>query len=131
MQTKDQARVRILELCSESEYGSWTFWSEDNKTEDELMSILEAIRDLVIGHKIEVFEHKVNGPYEKVSFDAERLRTELKRSMTPNVDPNTFYWFAATDAGKKEYDAWAKEYWTEERIVEQKEKWKKWSKNGQ
>jgi hypothetical protein len=131
MQTKDQARARILELCSESAYGSWTFWSEDNKTEDELMSILEAIKDLVSEKKLEVFEHDFNGPYAAVSFDAQRLRNELRKSTIPEVDPDKFYWFVATDDGKKEYDAWAKEYWTEERIAEQEQKWKKWSEKSQ
>jgi hypothetical protein len=125
MQTKYQAGLRILELCSEDAYGSWTFWSTaDGKTEAELMSVLEAIVDLVNEKKLDVFEHKFNGPYEKAPFDIERLRNELKKSMVPEVYPDAFYWFMATDEGEEEYKAWAKEYWTEERVAEEKARWK-------
>src|SRR3989344_2107063 len=103
MQNKDQARGRILELCSEDAYGSWLFWSEsDNKSEAELQSILEAIIELVKEKKIEVLEHKFNGPYTEVSFNSGRLRDELKHSIIHEVNPDIFYWFAATDEGKKE-----------------------------
>jgi hypothetical protein len=129
MQTKEQARLRILELCAESEYGSLTFWSEDSKTEAELASIFAAIVDLVKEGKLEVLQHKLNGPYDKAAFHAQRLRHELEQSMIPAVDPDTFYWFAATEEGKNEYEAWAKEYWTEERVAKEKERWRKWKQN--
>jgi hypothetical protein len=125
MQTKDEARLRILELCSETAYGSWMFWSTENKTEKELESILVAITDLVKEKKLEVLEHRFGGPYEKASFDVGRLRNELKKSTISDVDADTFYWFLATEEGEKEYKVWAKEYWTEERIAEEKQKWKK------
>jgi hypothetical protein len=38
-----------------------------------------------------------------VSLDEARLKAELKRSMKPyNVDPDSFYWFLATEEGKKD-----------------------------
>jgi hypothetical protein len=104
MQTKNQARARILELGSESEYGSWEFWSiADKKTEEELDSISEAIVELVREGKIRTLEQKSHGTYNEVELDVDRLKRELRTSMKPDgVEPDKFYWFEATDEGKKE-----------------------------
>ena len=94
MQTKDQAKSRVLELCSESEYGSWEFWSKAaEKSDQELQSILEAILELLQEHRIRAFERKF--PDRPVDVDSARLRNELQQSLIGSVDPNSFYWFEA------------------------------------
>lgn len=94
----------ILEFCSEDAHGSWEFWSEsENKTKEELIEIVDAIAELVSEKKIIALEHKSGGPYVGVFFDLKRLQMEVEKSMTPNnTDPEEFYWFAATEEGKKE-----------------------------
>src|SRR5262249_533669 len=124
---EDQTRTNILELCSESEYGSWEFWLNTDKTDQECEHIVKTLSDLVNEKKIIPVEHKtlVDQTYQEVPLDIARLKNEVKRSMTPyNVDPDNFYWFLATESGRDEYEAWAKEYWTEERIAQEKERWK-------
>ncbi len=105
MQTNEQIRSKILELCSESEYGSWEFWSDrNNKTEEECEQLFQALIDLVNEKLIISTEHKhiVDRSYTEAPLDTIRLKNELKRSMKPyNVDPDSFYWFFATDDGKR------------------------------
>jgi hypothetical protein len=105
MKTSTQIKSKILELCSESEYGSWEFWSDrDNKTADECEQIFQALVSLVEEKMIVPTEHKYvkDQSYDEVSLDFARLADELTRSMTPyNVDPESFYWFYATDQGKE------------------------------
>ena len=119
----------ILELCSESECGSWEFWStrREGKTDTECANIFNALTTLVRDGMIFAVEHEsvIDQSYSPVPLDEGRLNDELQRSMKPyNVDPDRFYWFLATDEGQREYYAWAKEYWTEERIAQEKERWK-------
>src|SRR5262249_33561965 len=100
MDTK-KIRAHILELCSEDAHGSWEFWAQD-KTAEELNAIASAIAELMGEKKLEALEHKVNGPYTNVLFDITRLRNELEHSRMLNIDPDAFYWFSATEEGKKE-----------------------------
>ena len=101
----NQKRKDILELCSESEYGSWEFWSDkDNKTKEECTQIIQAITDLVDGNKIIPTVHKFvkDQTYKEVTLDKQRLKMEINRSFKSNVDSKNFYWFYATEEGKKE-----------------------------
>ncbi|MBX4197796.1 hypothetical protein KW782_00475 [Candidatus Parcubacteria bacterium] len=97
----------MLEACSESEYGSWEFWSDgQNKTVNERDLIIEAIISLVKEENIFPTEYKYvkDQSYQAVTLDENRLRKEIDRSMTQfeKVDPDAFYWFLATEKGKKE-----------------------------
>ena len=102
----DKIRANILELCSESEYGSWEFWStKKNKTEIEGKLIVKVISNLVKEKKIYPIEYEniADQTYKPVRLDISRLMNEIRQSMKPyNVDPHKFYWFLATDEGKKE-----------------------------
>lgn len=102
----DKTRAEILELCSESEYGSWEFWLTQERTEIECNHIVQTIVDLVKEKKIFPMEYKsvLDQSYKETQLDINRLKNEIKRSMHPNNidDPNNFYWFLATDEGKKE-----------------------------
>lgn len=105
MQLKDEVRQRILELSSESEYGSWEFWSASTgKTEEEASIIIQSIIDLVQEKKIIPVEYRSvkDQTYEEVPLDIARLEREVHDSMDNQVDRESFYWFLATDTGKKE-----------------------------
>jgi hypothetical protein len=104
--TYDKKRMYILELCSESECGSWEFWSSrENKTDAECEQIFQALITLVRDGKIFPVEHAtvIDQSYRPVPLDEARLKDELQRSMKPyNVDQNLFYWFLATEEGKED-----------------------------
>jgi hypothetical protein len=106
MINKEKIRSNILELCSESEHGSWEFWSdEQNKTESERDLIIEVIISLVKEGNIFPTEYKFikDQSYQEIELNENRLKEEVDRSMiTQNVDPNTFYWFLSTKKGEKE-----------------------------
>jgi hypothetical protein len=105
MQTKNQAKSNIVELCTENEYGSWEFWSDKAMTEEEGQNIIDALDELVAEKKIFPVEFKniKNRSYQVTQLDRSRLETEVKRSMAPHrVYPFNFYWFVATHVGKRE-----------------------------
>jgi len=123
-------RVLIAELCSESETGSWMFWSSFIKTEAECQEIIDAIKDLAREKKIYATEYTSvkDGTYAPITLDEKRLKKEVQRSMRNDVDDESFYWFLATPTGQDEYTNWAKEYWTQERQEKELEKWRSLSK---
>jgi len=104
----DQNTIRkeILELTSEAEWGSWDFWSRKDKTQDVCQLILRTLEELVKEGKIYPVEYETisKRTYEPAPLDVNRLAHELRTSMVniDNVDPHKFYWFVATDEGKKE-----------------------------
>ena len=101
----NEKKIYILELCSESECGSWEFWSTaENKTEEECKVIVDSIVTLVNEKNIITTEGKYvkDRTYKEIPLDVVRLNGEVKRSMIPDVEPDRFYWFYATEEGKKE-----------------------------
>jgi hypothetical protein len=92
-------REHILELCAESEHGSWEFWTTDEKTDEEGRLIAEAITRLVGEGKIYPVEHISiqDRTYKNTSLVSTRLQEEIHRSKYGNVDPNSFYWFVSND----------------------------------
>jgi hypothetical protein len=112
MNVIDPVRKNILELCSETAYGSWEFWlSKGEKTEVECMHIVETISELVKEKKIYPMEYKsvADLSCKEAPLDIVRLEKELRRSMLSDVDPDNFYWFIATEEGKKEDQALRRE----------------------
>lgn len=105
---KKEIRFNILELCSESEYGSWEFWpNEQERTENEANCIFEVILELVKEKKIIPTEYKfvIDQTYQEVQLDENRLRREMIQSIKiENVDTHASYWFLATEKGEKEYN---------------------------
>ncbi len=100
-----EKKREILELCSEDAYGSWEFWSDaKNKTEAEAGVIVQAIQELVSEKLIVPTEGTyVKGhSYQEILLDADRLTHEVMLSIPFTVDPDTFYWFYATEKGKEQ-----------------------------
>ena len=99
-------KINILELCSESEHGSWEFWSnKEVKTKEEGKNIFQAIASLIKEEEIipVEYENVTDHSYKKAVFEIDRLRTEIDKSISiENVDSKTFYWFIATEKGKEE-----------------------------
>lgn len=130
----EEKKIDILESCAEGEWDSSNFWSpkENQMTEEEAKIIVQAIKELVDEKLIVTTEGKyVNDrTYREVPLDFDRLTYEVRRSMNRDdvVPLDEAYWFYATRKGEKAYQVWAKEYWTEERVAKEKEKWKKKSR---
>jgi len=106
--TKDKIRANILELCSESEYGSWEFWlkkSEDRTVEDA-EQITQAIVDLVKEKKIYPMEYASvkDQTYKETELDVDRLKKQIISFLDFDnfVGADNCYWFLATEEGKKE-----------------------------
>lgn len=132
----EEKKINILEECTEDVCISSNCWSpnEERKTEEEAKIIVQAIKELVDGKLIVATKERYDKDrtYKEVPLDIDRLTYEVMRSMNPDeiVPADEAYWFYATKEGEKAYQAWAKEYWTEERVAKEKEKWKKKS-NGE
>src|SRR3989344_903149 len=99
----NEIRANILELCSESEYGSWEFWLTDPKdrTLKDAEQITQTIIELVEEKKIYPMEYASveDHSYKEANFDPNRLREEIILSMNPEnmKHSNRSYWFLATD----------------------------------
>ncbi len=109
MINKEKIRFGILEVCSESEYGSWEFWliPVQDRTIEDAELIIESIKELVDEKKIYPVEYSSvkDQSYTPVNLDLDRLRKEIIRSMKPeNINSENSYWFLATEAGEKEYN---------------------------
>lgn len=113
MVNKKEIRFNILDVCSESEYGSWEFWGHgQERTEAEANRIAEVVFDLVKEKKVFPTEYKFvsDQSYQEVQLDEIRLRKEIIQSLKiENVDSHASYWFLATEEGEKEYNELYKE----------------------
>jgi hypothetical protein len=98
-------RKEILELTSEGEWGSWDFWSHKERIVETAEMITGVLVDLVNEHKIYALEYDsiADHSYKEVPLDAHRLKKEVKASINPtDIKTHNFYWFLATEEGKKE-----------------------------
>lgn len=90
---------KILELCSEDDYGSWELWwaiTSDHKNvadQDLQLDFINVIENLVRDRKIVAKIRTVGPRFLIVPFSRERLNEEIKSAIRP--DPNTFYWFGS------------------------------------
>jgi hypothetical protein len=90
---------KILELCSEDDYGSWELWwaitSEYKNVagQDLQLDFIDAIENLIRDGKI-VAKTRTGGPkFLFATFSREQLNEEIKSAVRP--DPETFYWFGS------------------------------------
>jgi hypothetical protein len=93
---------KILELCSEDEYGSWELWwavspgRENDVDRDLQLAFIDVIEDLTRDGKI-VAKERIDGLRSQIApFSRERLKKEINSAFHP--DANSFYWF---DSGKR------------------------------
>ena len=97
------AREKVLELCSEDDYGVWELFSSVIPNEDKSnrenaeTSFLHLVEDLINEQKI--FPKRKNPTTKKlesVDFDANTLALQLKKISSP--DPESFYWFSVSQS---------------------------------
>jgi len=103
----NQIYLDILELCSESEYGSWEFWLSKPKkrTIAEAEIIIQSILRLIEEGNIYPMDYNSvkDRSYTPTQLNVDKLRSEIIKSMNPeNVNSETSYWFLATEKGQKE-----------------------------
>jgi hypothetical protein len=85
---------KILELCSEDDYGSWELWwaiSSDHKNvadQDLQLDFINVMENLVRDGKIVAKKSTAGTKFLIVPFSRERLNEELKSAIRPN--PDTF-----------------------------------------
>ena len=93
------AREKIIELCSEDDYGSWElFWgvSPFFKIENQhgnAETIFVALIDDLISKKqiVSLIKNQATDQLEAALFDKNRLAIQLEKSLKP--EPDSFYWF--------------------------------------
>lgn len=94
MDTRENIRQKILELCSEDDYGSWElFWAASNLgLGNDQFLLADTILDLLSEGKIKAKrKNPDSGELSASGVDRGTLLKELSMSNTPN--PETFYWF--------------------------------------
>src|SRR5215216_4870990 len=110
MELEQQIKLSILGLASEDAYASWELWGTVNQDTANMQvgkevlreKFLDIMENLAKEKKIIAFDHKESdNSYIPAVFNRERLEKEMKQANEPN--PDTFYWFEATDEGNKEY----------------------------
>jgi hypothetical protein len=115
---KRDIRINILDSCTEDAYGSWELWWGIKHKESESIDSLKGdfvscVKELVDEKKIIALHHRSwdgkENIYTPADFDQARLEYEIDHSLQETgLDPDTFYWFEATDEGRKEYKEWAR-----------------------
>ena len=108
MELDKQIKLKILELASEDSYGSWELWGAVNQhtsgmnVEDEVLreQFLSIVETLVREKKLVAELHKFKESYDPAEFNRSRLEFEMDNAGKP--EPDSFYWFYATEEGKKE-----------------------------
>ena len=108
----DEITFSILDLISEDVYGSWELWggvvqdSGGNVSPDLRQQFVNTVHHLVQNKKIHVWHHKSwsgnENTYTPTDLDEEQLTYEMEHYQKP--DPDTYYWFEATETGKSEYE---------------------------
>jgi hypothetical protein len=99
---KQATRQKILELCSEDDYGIWELFGsvvpvcKDKGQQENFETLfLKLVEDLVKEHKIvSKKENPKTNKLESVDFNPDILALQLKKIATP--DPKSFYWFGVS-----------------------------------
>jgi len=103
-----EIRYLIVELTTEDAWGSWELcWSvsaeaRERGVADVREQFMQIIQALIDEKKIVALKHPTPKEYLEVVFDPKRLAFEVENASTPDSD--SFYWFEATEEGKKEYE---------------------------
>jgi hypothetical protein len=93
------AREKILELCSEDDYGVWElFWAvapflkKENQEQNPEILFIQLIRDFIDERLIvSKIKNQTTNQLKPVAFDTNTLTMQLKKLANP--DPESFYWF--------------------------------------
>ena len=109
MDLDKQIRLTILELTSESEYGSWELWGASNQDTADMHPDKKVLHDkfintievLIKENKLVALSYKQKDhSYTPVVLERARLEFEMDHADKPVHE--TFYWFESTEMGKEE-----------------------------
>jgi len=88
-----EMKQKILELCSEDDYGSWELWwaiCQNSPKETIKFTFIKAITDMIDQGLLIAKKHDQSGHLQQTFFSKDKLLLEIDRQLT-NVDG--FYWF--------------------------------------
>jgi hypothetical protein len=93
------ARQKILELCSEDDYGVWEvfgsltpLFKKENQEKNAEALFTQLLQDLINERLIvSKVKNRATNQLEAVAFNANTLMIQLKNLASP--DPESFYWF--------------------------------------
>ena len=89
--------AKVLELCSEDDYGSWELWWDasakvpEDHVPDLKRRFLDVVSELISAGKLIAKAHSADGNIAPTRFDREKLAREIDASGDP--DPDSFFWF--------------------------------------
>ena len=97
VQSIQEMSAKLLELCSEDDYGSWELWwdvsaeipaDQAPKLKKEFTDL---VSELVSAGKLIPKCHSADGNFAPTQFDREKLVREIDSAANP--DPDSFFWF--------------------------------------
>lgn len=94
-------KTRILELCSEDDYGSWELWwavmpEIGTVEEDELRhDFVNTVGELINTHAIAAKKKGSDSKLSAAVFSKRRLDSEIRNASKP--DPSRYYWFGVPE----------------------------------
>lgn len=119
MVSSEKIKFVALDSMTDDAFGSWElWWAVKTEFPDEDMNVLseqfvDVMSAFVTNAEAKVFRHtESDNSYVPVTFERERLAFEVSNSDKP--EPDAYYWFEATEIGKKQYDAMSKEKFRDE-----------------
>lgn len=97
VESMDNIKAVVLELCTEDDYGSWELWGDISAgvaadQEDELQKrFLDVVSELVSGGQLIAKTHSSEGNIAPTGFDRVKLAREINSASDP--DPDSSFWF--------------------------------------
>jgi len=97
IQSTENVKAAVFELCSENDYGSWELWwkvsadAEANQTAQIRERFLDVVSELVSGGKLVAKAHAADGEIASTRFDRAKLSLEVDSAGNP--DPESYFWF--------------------------------------
>ena len=99
IQSMESIKAKVLELCSEDDYGSWELWWDISAEvpAEQLPSLknqfLDVISEQVSAGKLIAKMHSTDGNTAATRFDRDKLAREI--DSAGDADPDSFFWFGS------------------------------------
>jgi hypothetical protein len=97
VQSTEEIKAGIIELCSEDDYGSWELWWKVSaqvapaQTTALKRSFLDVVSELISAGKLIPKHRRPIGQITATGYDREKLAREVDSASKP--DPDSYFWF--------------------------------------
>src|SRR5262245_20376815 len=96
LQSTEEVKAHVIELCDEDDYGSWElWWSTSAKAQPRQMLalkriFLDVVSELVSAGKLIAKHQQTDGNITATEYDREKLAREI--DFSDNPDPDSYFW---------------------------------------